>query len=223
MVITNLFSIFDPSTSINISINWLSITIWIRLIISSIYLIPGRRENLIKKCIKIIYQDIIKQIKKNPSLLIFPLTLILFIIINNLLALIPFVFPSTSHIVFTFSLSLICWLSTTIFIWLHNLNKTLSHLIPIGTPILLIPFIVLIETIRITIRPITLAVRLAANIIAGHLLITLLISTPLITSFIFSPFLIITQTTLTLLEIAVAIIQAYVFRILVSIYISERI
>jgi len=94
-----------------------------------------------------------------------------------------------------------------------------AHLVPIGTPVVLIPFIVLIERIRTLIRPLTLAIRLSANIIAGHLLLTLLgnqLAGLNIIGFIFS-----TEILLVGLEIAVSIIQGYVFVILISLYIRD--
>lgn len=97
----------------------------------------------------------------------------------------------------------------------------LVHLIPQGTPSALIPFIVLIETISNLIRPGTLAVRLTANIIAGHLLIVLLSSATPLTPFFLSPILFNAQVALSLLETAVAFIQAYVFSVLVTLYIAE--
>jgi len=94
-------------------------------------------------------------------------------------------------------------------------------LVPQGTPAILIPFIVCIETIRNVIRPGTLAVRLTANIIAGHLLLTLLGNTgPGITSIIIRV-LLITQILLLILESAVAIIQSYVFAVLRTLYSRE--
>jgi len=96
-----------------------------------------------------------------------------------------------------------------------------AHLVPQGTPSALIPFIVLIETIRNVIRPGTLAVRLAANMIAGHLLLTLLGSTgPSLSTSILS-LLIIAQILLLILESAVAIIQSYVFAVLRTLYARE--
>lgn len=91
-----------------------------------------------------------------------------------------------------------------------------------GTPPILIPFIVCIETIRNVIRPGTLAVRLTANIIAGHLLITLLGNTgPISSSYIILSLILITQIALLVLESAVAIIQSYVFAVLRTLYSSE--
>jgi len=97
----------------------------------------------------------------------------------------------------------------------------LAHLVPSGTPYVLMPFMVIIELIRNIIRPLTLSVRLAANIVAGHLLLTLLSSQcsnvllvvllPLITALVL----------LAVLESAVALIQAYVFSVLSTLYVAE--
>ena len=97
----------------------------------------------------------------------------------------------------------------------------LAHLVPLGTPAVLMPFMVLIETIRNVIRPGTLAVRLAANIIAGHLLLVLLGNQgPSISSSLLGV-LLLTQILLLTLESAVAIIQSYVFAVLATLYSRE--
>jgi F-type H+-transporting ATPase subunit a len=93
--------------------------------------------------------------------------------------------------------------------------------VPQGTPSILIPFIVIIETISNVIRPGTLAVRLSANIIAGHLLLTLLGNTGNSLSYIIVSLLIFAQLLLLILESAVAIIQSYVFTILSTLYSRE--
>jgi F-type H+-transporting ATPase subunit a len=98
----------------------------------------------------------------------------------------------------------------------------LAHLIPQGTPPVLIPVIVLIETTRNLIRPATLAIRLTANIIAGHLLITLLGNQVARNELIIIEPLILGVTILLLtLEFAVALIQSYVFSVLVTLYTRE--
>lgn len=97
----------------------------------------------------------------------------------------------------------------------------ITHLVPQGTPPILIPFIVCIESIRNIIRPITLSVRLSANIIAGHLLLTLIGSTGNILSIKNIPIILIIQLILVILETAVSIIQSYVFIILTSLYSRE--
>lgn len=96
-----------------------------------------------------------------------------------------------------------------------------AHLVPLGTPYALMPFIVLIETVRNVIRPLTLSVRLAANIVAGHLLLTLLRSQCSHISMTLISFLILALVLLATLESAVALIQAYVFGVLSTLYVAE--
>merc|ERR1712074_196968 len=106
---------------------------------------------------------------------------------------------------------------------IYQYNNLLAHLVPVGTPRFLIPVIVIIETVRNIIRPLTLSIRLAANIVAGHLLLTLFGSQgPLLSLFNLS-LLIIGLFILLLLEVAVACIQSYVFTILSSLYLNELI
>ena len=102
-----------------------------------------------------------------------------------------------------------------------NRSSFLAHLVPLGTPVVLVPVIVLIELIRSAMRPFTLAIRLAANIIAGHLLLDLC-SIPIITSSTLVKLAFFTALfTLSVLEFGVALIQAYVFTRLRSLYLSE--
>ena len=108
-----------------------------------------------------------------------------------------------------------------IFGWLNTTNHIFAHLVPQRTPTALIPFIVLIETIRNVIRPLTLAVRLIANIVAGHLLMTLLGNQTAAASNLILFALIIAQILLLTLESAVAIIQSYVFAVLSTLYARE--
>ena len=156
-----------------------------------------------------------------PGLTLIPVALTGFILLNNFLGLFPFIFTSSSHLTFTVSLALPLWVGHIALGIAQTPNSILAHLVPMGTPPVLMPFMVLIELVRRTIRPLTLAVRLAANIVAGHLLLTLLgnqapnSSVLVIAVVLFSLFL------LTVLETAVAIIQAYVFSVLRTLYFNE--
>lgn len=108
----------------------------------------------------------------------------------------------------------------------HQLTHTLAHFLPVGTPGPLIPILIIIETISLFIRPIALGVRLTANLTAGHLLIQL-ISTAAFHIFFIIPTVAALTTVLLLLlsilELAVAVIQAYVFVLLVSLYLQESV
>ena len=105
-----------------------------------------------------------------------------------------------------------------LFGWIKNIYHIFIHLVPQGTPVVLISFIVIIESISNIIRPGTLSVRLAANIIAGHLLMTLISSTGSSLSLIILTFILLIQCVLIILELRVAFIQAYVFTVLSTLY-----
>nr|YP_009691904.1 ATP synthase F0 subunit 6 [Thermistis croceocincta]QEG58710.1 ATP synthase F0 subunit 6 [Thermistis croceocincta] len=219
----NLFSSFDPSTNFNFSINWLSTLIGIFIIPSMFWLIPSRFNMLWMKIILTLHKEfkiLIGYNKTQGSTLIF-ISLFSFILFNNFLGLFPYIFTSTSHMTLTLTLALPLWLSFMIYGWLNNTIHMFAHLVPQGTPSILMPFMVCIETISNIIRPGTLAVRLSANMIAGHLLMTLLGNTGPTLNIFSINFLIIVQILLLILELAVSMIQSYVFAILSTLYSSE--
>jgi len=152
---------------------------------------------------------------------IITIRLFIFILVNNFIGLFPYVFTASSHIALALAFSLPIWVSFIIFGWLNYTKFIFAHLVPQSTPTLLIPFIVLIETIRNVIRPLTLAVRLIANIVAGHLLITLLGNQTAASQNFILISLISVQMVLLTLESAVAVIQAYVFSVLSTLYARE--
>jgi F-type H+-transporting ATPase subunit a len=144
-----------------------------------------------------------------------------FILVNNLRGLRPYTFTASRHLSFSVSLALVSWLRYFICNIVLNSGEFLAHLVPLGTPYALIPVIVLIELVRNLIRPLTLSVRLAANLVAGHLLITLIRSPLSSMSRVAGVVLITGLVILLVLERAVAFIQAYVFRILRTLYLRE--
>nr|YP_009995445.1 ATP synthase F0 subunit 6 [Ochthebius nobilis]QNP09874.1 ATP synthase F0 subunit 6 [Ochthebius nobilis] len=221
-MMTNLFSSFDPSTSFNLSLNWLSTFLGLIFIPYMYWMIPSRMNYLWIKISSILHMEfkILLGNKIKGSTLIF-ISLFSIILFNNFLGLFPYIFTSTSHLIMTLSLALPLWMSFMIYGWLNNTIHMFAHLVPQGTPPILMPFMVCIETISNIIRPGTLAVRLAANMIAGHLLMTLLGNTGPMLSLIMINILIMIQLLLLLLESAVAIIQSYVFAILSTLYSSE--
>nr|AML26276.1 ATP synthase F0 subunit 6 [Nitidulidae sp. BMNH 1274330] len=219
----NLFSSFDPSTSFLLSLNWLSSLIGLILIPVSFWLIPSRLSMLWIKITMTLHNEFKILIANNQikgSTLIF-ISLLSFIFFNNFLGLFPYIFTSTSHLILSLGLALPLWLSFMIYGWLNNTTHMLAHLVPQGTPPILMPFMVCIETISNIIRPGTLAVRLSANMIAGHLLMTLLGNTGPSFPIWLLWILIIIQIALLVLESAVSIIQSYVFAVLSTLYSSE--
>nr|ASM41839.1 ATP synthase F0 subunit 6 [Chlorophorus simillimus] len=222
-MMANLFSSFDPSTNFNLSLNWTSSLIGLILIPPMFWFIPSRLTILWNKIIITLHKEfkILLGLNNSKGSTLTFISLFSFIMFNNFLGLFPYIFTSTSHMTLTLTLALPLWLSFMMFGWINNTIHMFAHLVPQGTPPLLMPFMVCIETISNIIRPGTLAVRLSANMIAGHLLMTLLGNTGSSLSILMINFLIIIQILLLILESAVAIIQSYVFAVLSTLYSSE--
>nr|WDE78158.1 ATP synthase subunit 6 [Catharus ustulatus]WDE78159.1 ATP synthase subunit 6 [Catharus ustulatus]WDE78160.1 ATP synthase subunit 6 [Catharus ustulatus]WDE78161.1 ATP synthase subunit 6 [Catharus ustulatus]WDE78162.1 ATP synthase subunit 6 [Catharus ustulatus] len=153
-------------------------------------------------------------------------SLMIFLLLINLLGLLPYTFTPTTQLSMNLALAFPLWLATLLTGLRNQPSATLGHLLPEGTPTPLIPALILIETTSLLIRPLALGVRLTANLTAGHLLIQL-ISTA--TTALFSTMPVVSMLTLlvllllTILEVAVAMIQAYVFVLLLSLYLQENI
>nr|YP_009654671.1 ATP synthase F0 subunit 6 [Hoplistodera incisa]QCI09200.1 ATP synthase F0 subunit 6 [Hoplistodera incisa] len=221
-MMTNLFSTFDPATSLNYSLNWLSTFLSLLLIPYSFWTLPNR--------ITIMFNNITQKLHNEFKLLLglgsegmtlMTVSLFVFILMNNFMGLMPYIFTSSSHLAFSLTLALPLWMSMMVFGWFKNTNAMFAHLVPMGTPGMLMPFMVMIETISNIIRPGSLAVRLTANMIAGHLLMSLLGNKSLDVNNLVLMMIIAVQIILMMFEAAVAIIQAYVFSVLTTLYSSE--
>nr|YP_009643393.1 ATP synthase F0 subunit 6 [Pyrrhopeplus carduelis]APO08810.1 ATP synthase F0 subunit 6 [Pyrrhopeplus carduelis] len=222
-MMTNLFSTFDPATSKTLSMNWMSIMLVILLIPMNYWIMPNKIMIIKNNLIKTLTQEFKLLLGVNSKgFTLLSISLLLYILINNLMGLLPYIFTGSSHMTFTLTLALPMWLALMLYGWINHMNHMFAHLVPTGTPGLLMPFMVIIETLSNLIRPGALAVRLMANMIAGHLLMSLLgnNTTNMNMSLIFI-FLI--QIMLMMFEMAVAMIQAYVFSILMTLYTSELI
>nr|YP_009441855.1 ATP synthase F0 subunit 6 [Dryocoetes villosus]AOY39608.1 ATP synthase F0 subunit 6 [Dryocoetes villosus] len=221
-MMANLFNSFDPSTYSTFSLNWTS-SILMFSIPSLYWVIPSRWNVVWISLISAMHNEFKILIKSNSfkgSTLFFT-SLFIFIMMNNLLGLFPYIFTSSSHMAFTLALSLPLWLSFMLLGWIKNSIHMFAHLVPQSAPSALLPFLVIIETTSNIIRPGTLAIRLTANMIAGHLLLTLMGNSGNSLSTSLLALLITAQILLLTLEFAVSIIQAYVFSILTTLYYSE--
>nr|ATD86006.1 ATP synthase F0 subunit 6 [Centrotus cornutus] len=212
----NLFSTFDPCTG-NLSLNWMSTLIMMFLLNYNYWILPSNTVNLILKVYITTKKELSVIMPQKGSTIMF-ISTSLFILTNNIMGLIPYIFTSSSHLSFSLALALPMWMSFMIYGWINKTNSMFTHLLPMGTPPALMPFMVLIETISTLIRPGSLAVRLTSNMIAGHLLMALLGSSCNITTTVM---LMIIFMTLMLFETAVSFIQSYVFMILSTLYSSE--
>nr|ACH85688.1 ATP synthase subunit 6 [Nasonia longicornis]ACH85696.1 ATP synthase subunit 6 [Nasonia longicornis]ACH85700.1 ATP synthase subunit 6 [Nasonia longicornis]ACH85716.1 ATP synthase subunit 6 [Nasonia longicornis]ACH85724.1 ATP synthase subunit 6 [Nasonia longicornis] len=219
----NLFSIFDPSTSMNLSMNWIS-SIYIILFFPNLFwLIPSRWNYIYISMMKYLINEFFMLLnnKINVMNIIMFISLFMMIMLNNFMGLYPYIYTSSSQMSMSMTLSLSLWIMMMIFGWMINTNHMFIHLVPQGTPSLLMPFMVLIESISNIIRPLTLGVRLSANMIAGHLLMTLISSTGNKLNMMMLMIMLLIQSILIVLELSVSVIQAYVFSVLSLLYSTE--
>nr|ACN11900.1 ATP synthase subunit 6 [Neoarius leptaspis] len=224
----NLFDQFMSPTHLGIPLIAISLTLpWILIPSPTSRYLNNRLISIQSWFIKTFTQQLLTPL--NPgghkwamilaSLMIFILTL-------NMLGLLPYTFTPTTQLSLNMGLAVPLWLATIIIGMRNQPTVALGHLLPEGTPTPLIPVLIIIETISLFIRPLALGVRLTANLTAGHLLIQLISTAtitlaPLMTTV--ATFTAILLVLLTLLEIAVAFIQAYVFVLLLSLYLQENV
>ena len=147
----------------------------------------------------------------------FVVGIFILILLINWGGLIPYVFSVSSHLLFTLPLALCGWIALITSGWSFNTKSAVAGLIPRGAPAALGPFLILVETLRVIIRPITLAVRLAANIRAGHLIIGL-VGAYLVSTFRVAFF----QVVYRAFEMGICLVQAYVFTLLLTLYADEH-
>jgi len=160
-----------------------------------------------------------KFLKTSPLIKCVIFILIIYI---NILGIVPYIFRTTRHILFTASIGFPVWILLIARTILYSTKNSIAHLLPDSSPMWLRPFLVLIESSRILVRPITLRFRLAANITAGHVIINLIISfsithkiKPFITMCLASRIYII-------FELLICFIQAYIFCLLLSLYSNDH-
>jgi F-type H+-transporting ATPase subunit a len=158
--------------------------------------------------------------KKSQKFFTLIFSLFMFILISNSIGMIPSVFTATSHISVTFTLAIFVFIVVTIVGFIKNGVSYFSILLPKGTPIFLAPLIILIELFAYLARPISLSIRLAANMTAGHVVLKVL-ATFVILSGLFGIMPLILLTILTGFEIFISVLQAYIFSILTCAYLSD--
>nr|YP_009545840.1 ATP synthase F0 subunit 6 [Gorgonocephalus chilensis]AYO99632.1 ATP synthase F0 subunit 6 [Gorgonocephalus chilensis] len=221
--LNNIFNQFIPTNIFSIPLTLIGSIIaisWIFLINNSHWI--NNRNNSINILKNNFFNEFLNNNTNNWNTNLF--TLFLLCLSFNIISLIPYTFSQTSHLSITFSMSLPIWILIQTTGIKNNLKNKISHLLPNNTPIILIPFMIIIETISLLIQPLTLGFRLGANLLAGHLLIFLCSCTiweitntnPLGFLTIFLIILLLT------LEIAVACIQATVFLILSKSYLEDN-
>jgi F-type H+-transporting ATPase subunit a len=197
---------------------------------SSRALVPGRLQSVAELSYEFV-ANTIQTTAGKEGMRFFPLvfTLFMFILVSNIIGLIPYTFTVTSHIIITAALALLVFLTVIVYGFYRNGLKFFRLFVPTGIPIYILPLIVFIEVLSFLSRPISHSVRLFANMLAGH--ITLKVFASFVTLLgglgiagiagATLPLLLVVA--LTALELLVAFLQAYVFAILTCIYLNDAI
>jgi len=211
------------NSSLFMSLAIISVILLLLVSIKNQSLIPSRLQSISE----IFYEFIANMISDNigeKGHKFFPLifTLFAFILFGNMLGMLPYGFTFTSHIIVTFVLAIFIFLFVTLLgIFIHGF-KFFGLFVPKGVPMLMLPLMIPIEIISYLSRPISLSVRLFANMMAGHTMLKIFAGF-IVPLGIFGVAPLLVGVALTALEVLIAFLQAYVFTILTCIYLNEAI
>jgi F-type H+-transporting ATPase subunit a len=184
-------------------------------------LVPGRWQSLAE----ISYEFVANMIRDNVGqegrkYFPFIFTLFMFVLFGNLLGMVPYSFTFTSHIIVTFALAAVVFIGVTIIGFKKHGLHFLSFLMPAGVPMFMAPLIIPIEILSYFTRPVSLSLRLFANMTAGHTMLKVFAGfVALLGALGFVPLLLVSA--LTGLELIIAFLQAYVFTILTCVYLND--
>lgn len=229
-MISDIFSSFDPS-SYNILIPSITIIfivniIYIFIIDRTIWANEANRSMLSLTILKAIVPEVERTYIFNINPLNHTMHQIFFlVVVLNLIGLFPYTFRVTRHLLFTLRIGLPIWILLIISRAIKSIKATIAHLLPEGAPDWLNPFLVLIESSRIIVRPITLSFRLAANIRAGHIVLALIGIYAAASWFNRLTVFIILLTLIIgylLFEVAICLIQGYIFFLLLTLYANDH-
>lgn len=230
-MLTDIFSSFDPATNslFNIlpsPIFWVT-NLFLVAIISVSFWQPHTQLSTLISIPKAFIASQTSRTKGSSIKAFHGMTTSLFIILIsiNFTGLTPYIFRTSRHLFLTLSIALPIWLTLIISSITYSPTHFLGGLLPGGAPDWLNPFLVIVETLSILVRPITLSFRLAANIRAGHIVLALI--GIYASAAIFSPSsaliaLISIQTFYILFEVAICLIQAYIFCLLITLYSDDH-
>jgi F-type H+-transporting ATPase subunit a len=193
-------------------------------------LVPTRAQVVSEMCYEFV-ANMVRGAAGTEGMKFFPFVfaLFMFVLVANLFGMFPFFFTVTSHIIITFALAMLVITTVIVYGFLRNGPKFLKLFVPAGVPAYVLPIVVPIEIVSFLSRPISLSVRLFANILAGH--ITLKVFAGFIVTlgalgwlgFLGASLPLIMTIALTALEFLVAVLQAYVFAVLTAMYLNDAI
>ncbi len=216
------FNISFTNSSFAMLITVLVITLFLTLTVNSKSIIPSRLQLISELMYNFIAQLLSDTVGDNGKRYFpFVFTLFMFVLIGNMVGMVPYQFTFTSHIIVTFALAAVVFLGVTILGFANHGIKFFAFFYIPGVPFYMHPLLIPIEVISYLSRPISLSVRLFANMLAGHTLLKVfagfVVSMPFFTGVLPLTFIV----ALTGLEILIAFLQAYVFAILTCLYIND--
>ncbi len=184
-------------------------------------LVPGRLQSVVE----LSYEFIANMIRDNVGqggrkYFPFIFTLFMFVFFGNMLGMVPYSFTYTSHIIVTFALALVVFVGVTVVGFKTHGIRFLGFLMPAGVPMFMAPLIIPIEVLSYFTRPVSLALRLFANMTAGHTMLKVFAGL-VITAGVFGIVPLALVAALTGLEFIIAFLQAYVFTILTCVYLND--
>nr|YP_010236198.1 ATP synthase F0 subunit 6 [Melinna cristata]QTD82972.1 ATP synthase F0 subunit 6 [Melinna cristata] len=230
-MLTDIFSSFDPATSslhntFPSPLFWASNFLILLLISASLWMHPSRATQIISFPKDLMSSQVSRTFGTNLKGLTSMLSALFIILIStNLTGLLPYVFSVSSHLFLTLSLALPLWLALIMSSASFSVTTFLAGILPGGAPAWLNPFLVLVETISIAVRPVTLSFRLAANMSAGHIVLTLIgiyATAAIFSSYSSLLMLGFIQVIYILFELGICLIQAYIFCLLLSLYSDDH-
>jgi F-type H+-transporting ATPase subunit a len=185
-------------------------------------LIPTRLQSVAESIYEVV-DNMTHEVLHDNARTYFPfvLTLFTFILFANVLGLIPYAFTVTSHIVVTLALALVVFIGATIIGFIRNGFGYLKLFVPSGVPALLLPLVVLIEIVSYFIRPMSLSIRLFANMMAGHMMLKVMAGFVVMLGLMAGWLPLVAMVGLMGLELLVAALQAYVFALLTCMYLND--
>ncbi len=184
-------------------------------------MVPGRWQSMVELSYVFI-ANLVKDTVGTEGRPYFPFifTVFMFVLVGNLIGMVPYGFPFTSHIIVTFTMAMVVFLGVTVIALIKHKMHFFTFFMPPGVPLIMAPLLVPIEIISYLSRPMSLSVRLFANMLAGHTLLKVFAGF-VVALGLFGVFPLAFVVVLTGLEIVIAFLQAFVFTILTCLYLND--
>nr|QOJ46163.1 ATP synthase F0 subunit 6 [Pedicinus obtusus] len=217
-------SMFDPCGSLVwcYPVKWVLVMFPVLLSSSKFFFVSSGLGLLFDEIIKKLLIEWKPSMKSFSSSVMLPMGLFMTILLLNWMSMFPFSFPVSTHFSANLAMCFPMWFGGLVYMGRKFPLETLAHLVPTGSPIILTPLLVMIEVVSTLIRPLSLSVRLLANMMAGHMVMALLSEMIIKSPFYIAPLAGVVLAVMTAFELAVCLIQAYVFSKLITLYWDEN-